>query len=329
MNPAIILAGYISLLLVLSFILIKAANVCVSAAHAVLNRSHANKFGLALFFIALTQCLPEMLIALVASVNRNSQIAVAAVIGSNLANISFILGGAALVAGSLRAADKFIKQEIGYVLLIGALPPLLLLDSQISRLEAVVLILVYLIYLVNELNKKRKPEEKIRITELHHKHLWLKLTNHTFGKKMAVFLAGTGVMLLASEAIVRVTESMAQFASIPAFLITLIIISIGTSLPELVFEIVAIRRRETSMAFASVLGSIVTDSTLTLGISALIFPITLGDSLRSYLISIIGFILMFGLFWRFVWTKHRLDRVEGAALIVVYGLFAALQYLMR
>ena len=112
------------------------------------------------------------------------------------------------------------------------------------------------------------------------------------------------------------------------FLVGLFLVAVGTSLPELSFEIEAIRKKEVGMVYGNLLGSIVANSSLILGVTALIVPIRLSErDVESYLVATVAFVLVFGAFWWLVRTKKRLDRWEGGVLVLIYGLFALWEWL--
>lgn len=328
-SSAGIIAGQIALLVGLGLVLIKATNLTASAVEALINHSRQRKFGLVVFFVALSTSLPELVVTLIASANGQGELALANIMGANIANISIILGGAALIAGSLRATDTVIKKEIATVFLIGCLPLLLLMDQQLSRLEGWALILLYAVYIHQEFGRKSKLATPPPKAEEQIKSLLHKLRNHSLEKRLLLFGVGLGGMLLAAELMVQVAISLSSYASISPFLIGLFILAVGSSLPELMFEIVAIRHHQSTMAFGNIVGSIVANGTVILGLSAVIRPITLGKSMPAYLVSNIAFILIFGMFWLFTKSKHRLDRWEGLVLVLLFGVFGVVQFLVR
>ncbi len=329
MNSAAIILGQIALLVVLGFVLIKSTKLAASAIEALVNHSKQRKFGLVVFIVALSVSLPELVMAVVASINGAGELALANVIGSNIANISLVLGGAALISGSVWASDKMIKNEIVSVFLIGCLPLLLLMDKQLSRIEGLALVILYGVYMVKELGRSKKTEMSSPKAEEQIKNLLHKLTNHTLEKRIGLFGLGIMGMLASAQAIVMVATSLANYAVIPAFLVGLFILAVGTSLPELAFEVVAIKHRQSTMAFGNIIGSIVANGTIIIGLAAMIKPIVIETSMRAFLISNLGFVVIFGLFWWFTKTKHRLDRREGLSLVVAYLVFGLIQYFLR
>ena len=104
------------------------------------------------------------------------------------------------------------------------------------------------------------------------------------------------------------------------FVIGVIVVAIGTSLPELAFSFRSLSEHEPSMFFGNLLGSTIANSTLVLGTVALIRPIVLYN-LSPYMVAVTSFIMIYLIFWYFIRTKHRLDRWEAGMLIIMYIIF--------
>ena len=128
---------------------------------------------------------------------------------------------------------------------------------------------------------------------------------------------------------VAIAMQLTSLSQLPILLIGVMVLSVGTALPELALEIEAIRKREMNMAFGGIIGSIVINATLILGLTSIISPINLTVGLKPYLLSVVCFILLFGLFWKFTGSKHRLERWEGGVLVLTYLLFAAAQFYLN
>lgn len=328
MNYLLQFGVYAIALITLALILIKMANYIVVLLQQVAQQSTAKTFGIVAFIGALSTSIPELVVAITSAIERKNELTLGNVMGSNIANISVTLGLAALISGTVRGSGGFIKQEVFYAFLIGTVPVILLADGALTRIDGILLCLMYIIFLIKELSKK-KTKNDIDLQELTAPQVITGWVNNNKFRLSIAFLVGVIVMLGVAQLIVKISIQMATLLGVPMFLIGLLVISIGTTLPELALEIQSIKRREMSMVFGNILGSIVVNATLILGISTIINPITLNQGLRSYLISVLGFVFIFGLFWRFVWTKHRLDRWEGVFLICAYLIFASIQYLLK
>ena len=113
---------------------------------------------------------------------------------------------------------------------------------------------------------------------------------------------------------------------INVFIVGLVLIAIGTSLPELAFSVRSLEDRHPSMFFGNLLGSVIANSTLVIGLVCLISPIVI-DSYSQYLIAGLTFVVVAILFWTFIKSKHRLDRWEAVILVVVYVIFVIAEFL--
>lgn len=324
MNNILIL---LTLLALFFFLLVKSTGWLMEALHSMARSTHASTFGLATFLLALSTSLPELIVSISAGLRGASTLALGNVVGSNIANITLVLGGAAMIAYGLRASDQFVKTEVFYVFMAGSLPLLLLVDGSLTRVDGGLLLIVYMVYVVGALKKKSMRE---RAEVLAYVPLWRR-TLVTLHKPRVerglIHLIGASVLLvLAADMIVRLALILAKMWQIPELVVGLFIIGLGTSLPELVTEIKAVRHREVSMAYGNILGSVVANSTLILGIALVLSPIN-KVSMWPYSLAVSTFILVYGLFWYFVWTKHRLDRWEGGMLVGAYVVFMLLELL--
>jgi cation:H+ antiporter len=124
--------------------------------------------------------------------------------------------------------------------------------------------------------------------------------------------------------IVKTAQSFATSLGIPVLLVGLFVVALGTSLPELALEIRAIKEKEVALVFGNLLGSTVANSTLIIGLTALIAPIEV-VAVNSYLIATLAYIVLFWLFWWLTKTKRRLDRWEGVVMILGYLVFIAIE----
>jgi cation:H+ antiporter len=146
----------------------------------------------------------------------------------------------------------------------------------------------------------------------------LKVRKTDTNKSISLIFVGAVLLIVAADLIVNVATQTAILLNVPLLLIGMFVVAIGTSLPELVLEITAIRREESSMAFGNILGSVVTNSTLILGVTVMLSEIQLEQGMMGYLLATVAFIGAFFLFWLFVWTKQTLERWEGAVLVMFY-----------
>ena len=132
---------------------------------------------------------------------------------------------------------------------------------------------------------------------------------------------------LFSERLVRYVSTLSKVFGLSEMAAGFILLSVATSLPELSFEIAAVRKRQVDMVFGDLLGSVVANSTLVLGLTALIQPIFLEKGLNAYLLATVFFAVIFCFFWLFVKSKKKLERWEGIVLLLIYVLFILAEFL--
>ena len=200
----------------------------------------------------------------------------------------------------------------------GSLPLVLLLDNTLSRVDGLILLVVYFWYVATVL----KFREKISFLN----GIIKRLGKREAEIELSWFFFGIILLIFSADMLVRVSYQLADFFHIPLFLIGLFLVALGTSLPELSFGIKAIRSHQTAMVFGNLLGSVVANSSLILGITALISPIKI-LYLQEYLLATIFFVFIFAVFYFFVRSKRRLERWEGGVLFLLYLLFAMVEFL--
>lgn len=318
-------------LIALSYTLSRSTDVLISGINQLAKGTAVEASGLTAIVVGLATSLPELFISIVSALEHNQTLPLGLVMGSNIANISLVIGGAALFSGLVKARDEVYKREIVYAFLIGTLPLVLLLDKQMTRIDGLVLLIVYLIYSVLTLTKKRTKRLKKLSREYYEETGFRYKVLTLLGKKDvshgATKLAiGVALIIICANLIVNLSETIAGYLKIPIILVGLFLISIGSTLPELSFGIKTIAKKEYLMAFSNLVGSVVVNSSLILGIVALIAPYGIGESSITYYLSVIGFVVLFGVFWLLTYSEKRLDRWEGLLLILIYFAFLTLQF---
>ena len=128
--------------------------------------------------------------------------------------------------------------------------------------------------------------------------------------------------------IVRLVIQLAPALGISTVVLSLIVVSLGTTLPELTLAIGAALKKEVALIMGNLFGSVVTNATLIVGILALISPFETINTANYSLVNM-AFVIIFGLFWLFTSTKRRLDRFEGLILIGLFFVFVGLELMLR
>jgi len=310
---------------IFSLVLIKATDVLVKHLKVLAHKTELGGFFLSTLIVGLATSLPEISVGVTAALNGVPNIAMGNSIGSNIANLSIIAGGAALVGGRLRIENHSYGRDLIHAFLAGAAPLFLLMDNALSRVDALILIALYGFY--NYLILKKRTTEIVEHAQHGVLHVvFSKIRHEKTGKHFALVFLSIAIVLFSADMIVRFGTSIAEGLDISVLLVGIVFVAIGTSLPEFVVELKAIREGSTSLYLGNLLGSVVANGTLVVGITALISPITI-RAFTDYLLATVFFLSIFTFFYFFVQTHQRLARWEGALLVMVYVLFVLLEFM--
>lgn len=314
----LLLAGF-------SVLLIKATDIITDSLNQLSRITKLGQFAITSFLLAFATSMPELVVGITAALEGRPSLSLGVILGSNIANLSLVVGSAALIGGSLSVAGQWFKFDIFSVFLAGALPLILLLDGTLSRTDGLILLLIYGMYNYGILLEKKQPTEpaggRFKLLLLRKK-----LANKAMDRQLAWLFFGTAVLIFSADMIVKIAINLSQALGAPVLLVGMFLIAVGATLPELTFAARALKRHQAGMVLGNLSGSIVVNSTLVLGLVVLINPIKLGNGLDEYLLAAAAFGVMFVLFWGFIRSKYKLERWEGAILLAAYFIFFLLEW---
>ncbi len=315
-------------LVVLSLVLIKSADLIILAIRHINTATHTGTFVISAFLLAIGTSLPELFVAITSALEGTPNLSFGNILGANIANISLVAGASALFCGAVKVQGEYIKKDLFLAFIAGFLPLILAIDGNISRVEGLILLATYGIYVTNLFQQRylevAKEHQKITffyrfVRQFEHKE------SH-FRKDLGRLFLGVALLLVSADLIVKSAIALAASINIPVFLVGLIVLSIGTTLPELAFSIRSIRDHQPTMFYGNLLGSIIANSTLMIGLAATISPIKV-VAINESIIASIAFLIIFSTFWFFTRTKYRLDRWEAGILLLLYVVFVILVFL--
>ena len=312
------------LILIFTLILIKSAEMTVVSLKKVAGRTGI--IGLSAVVIALGTSFPEIFVSITSAVEERVSLSLGVALGSNIANIALVGAGTALLLGRVHIAEKVVKKVVWISLACGILPYLLLIDGNLNRIDGVILLSVYIAYILSffrgyHQRALEESESGISFTRL------IKRVGHfaeNKWKSFATIFVGIALMLFSADTIVKFSNILADRLNIPIFVIGLFILAIGTSLPEFAFSLESLKDKEPEMFIGNLSGSIVANTTLVIGLSAIINPAS-SLNVGRYIVPGITFVVTYLLFYYFIRTKKRLERWEAAILVSIYILFFLLE----
>lgn len=319
--------GLILLLILFSFILVKSADMVIIAVRRIARQTKTGIFALSAVILAIGTSFPELFVSLTSALEKTPGITLGVIVGSNIANISLVAGLTAFIVGKVTVHGDFLKRDVAFALVAGVLPLILIFDGELSRVDGLVLLAIYGAYATGFFKGRY-----LEIAEEHKKenfyHRFLRQVNHINGlrtKEFANLFIGLALLLFSADVIVKLSTDLATVAGIDVFVVGLILVAAGTSLPELAFSLRSLEDHQPSMFFGNLLGSIIANSTLVVGAAATIYPIRVGTE-DEYLVAAGAFLLVFLTFWYFIRSKHRLDRWEAGTLLLLYAIFLLITF---
>jgi len=310
----------------LILVIVVSSGVMIDIFEKLVREIKTSRLVLATVLVGFSTSLPELFVGIAAALRNQPQIALGNIVGANLANLSWIIGGAALVFGAIPVIGEYLRNELWITAGMVMIPFLLMTDGKLTRLDGLVLIFLYLLYANNLVRRGNSPLRALKISGR-------KIIKHRVKTRMNSIvqafklISWLGVLGVSALMLVNLAVKVSGSLGVSSFWIGLIVLAIGTTLPELVLTIVASEKREISLILGDILGSVVINSTLILGIIVMISPIGYTDPLQK---GISGLFLMtiLGLFWLFTKSKHKLDRWEGAVLVGIYAMFVGIQLML-
>lgn len=308
---------YIIIIIIFSVILVKSSQWVIRALTYLAKYLHVSEFVAAFILAGVATSLPEIFIGITSAINQMPILSLSNIIGSNIANLTLILGLTIILIKGLSSEAKTIQQNIIYTSILLIYPFLLALDGEISRIDGLGLLVVFLLYNIILIHQSKDFTKKLDRAQ-----------KKDLIKNIFIFCLSITLLLGSAHIIVEAANLLASTLNISLFIIGLLLIALGTSLPELVFGIKLGTGEHKDMILGNILGSIAINSTAVVGITALIYPIIIKDI--SVLIgSAVFLIIVYLLFIIFAQTKKRISWQEAFVLILLYITFVIVQFLLK
>ncbi len=298
-------------LLIIGFVLlIKGADVFVESASKVASMFKIPQIVIGLTIVAFGTSAPEAAVSIASTYNGNAGIAVGNIIGSNIANILLILGVAGMIT-ALPIKRNTMRVEIPFVVVITVLLALLGFDERITRLDGVILWLFFIGFLVYLffMSKNGADSALDDVPEYDE--------NDKLWKLIIILVLGMICIVVGSQVTVNSASAIAQDFGVSDRIIGLTIVSIGTSLPELVTSISASLKGKNEIAIGNVIGSNIFNILFVLGTAALVAPSAIPFPI-SFIVDIIIAIGAILLFLIFIGKDKHLKRYGAFIMLCCY-----------
>ena len=305
-------------------LLIKGADFFVEGSSSVAKRLHVPSIIIGLTIVAMGTSLPETAVSVSASITGNNELAVSNAVGSNIFNLMVVIGVCAVLA-TVNVAKETIKRDIPFSLICAGLLILLGIirvgdksGMTLGHLDGVILIIFfagYIFYMIKIALKASKEGRKVEVEGGSDEEIKLVSVPVSI-----LFIAGGAVAIaIGGDMTVDAASRIASELGMSQTLIGLTIVSIGTSLPELVTSIVAARKNEVDMALGNAIGSNVFNILMVLGIASAISPISI---ITENIIDLCVLVVFTVCVWIFAGTRRKIGRIEGVCMVAFYVAYA-------
>ena len=283
------------------------ANGLTKGAVAVAQRFKVPQLIICLTIVAIGTSMPEFCVSLVSAVKQSPDLAVGNVVGSNIFNTLLIIGLSALVS-PIAISKISVKKDLPFAVFSSLLLWALCWNETLSRVDAGFLFIIFILFMAFTLRNAKANDEEEN-APLEPIKTW---------KAWTYIIAGLAALIIGSDVFVRHATAVAQELGVSEAVIGLTIVAGGTSLPELATSIVAARKGNSGIAIGNVLGSNVFNILAILGVTGIISPMNIsGITSLDFVFLLLSVLLL----WLFSFTKYKLNRIEGAVLVAVFGIY--------
>ena len=320
------IAAVILLLAVGFAFLVKGADFFVEGSSSIAKKLKVPPIIIGLTIVAMGTSLPETAVSVTASLVQNNELAVSNVVGSNIFNLMFVIGVCSILTPIMVQKATVVRDiplSLGCALFLLVLGISGLGDKAgmtLGHADGVIFLIVfagYIFTMVRSAMKARAAGQKVEIEGVEECDNMKELS---YGKSILFLIVGAAAIAFGGDLTVDTASRIAIELGMSQTLVGLTIVSIGTSLPELVTSIVAARKNEVDMAVGNAVGSNIFNILMVLGISSAISPVAL---IRENIIDIVLLMVFSVIVWIFAGTRKKIERKEGIIMVVVYLVYCA------
>lgn len=301
-------------LLIIGFaFLVKGADAFVEGSSSIAKHFQVPSLIIGMTIVAMGTSLPETAVSVTASIAGSNALAVSNAVGSNIFNLMVVIGVCAVLT-PVAVQKSSLKIDIPFSIVCALLLLVLghdrMMLTRVNGLILIVLFAFFILYMIRSAQHSMNNEDSEFAAEA------AEMKVMSVPKSLIFIVIGIAGITLGSDWVVDGSKTIASAFGISENLIGLTIVAFGTSLPELMTSIVAARKNEVDMALGNAVGSNIFNILMVLGIASALSPIAFIQENIIDIIILVGFSFIV---WLMAWTKHRLDKIEGLAMILLYA----------
>ncbi|MFH0874356.1 MAG: sodium:calcium antiporter [archaeon] len=311
-------------LIIACFFLVKSSSYILKYLIQIIHFLKLHDFTLGFILMSVSTSMPELTVGVMSALGKDPTLGVGTAIGSVIINLSLIVGMVSILARGIKIHNKILKKDLIYMMFIVTAPVILMTDHYLwrliginvspglSRIDGAILLLIFVLYLIKSMSAE-KP------FSAYHSHS----DSKGIHKALFFFALSLFALLISAHFTVEFAESLSMSLGVSKLIIGMFVLGVGTSLPELVFSTKAALARHEELAIGDLVGSAITNTTLVLGLTAVIYPIYVNT--LSFISSGLFMLMICFIFFTFAESDKELTWKEGISLIILYILFTGIQ----
>jgi len=308
------------LFLIIGFILlIGGANYLIKSSITIASKFQVSQMVIGLTLVASGTSAPELFVSLIAAIKNHPEIAIGNVVGSNIANILFIVGLIAIIK-NIPITNKSIRLDWTIMMSITIIFFLFALNGKLGRPEGFVLFIILIIYFSYLFSPERKNKFNEEVPDPIHSSLFLSIIIAI----LSIFSLAFGSSLLVDN-----TAEIAKKIGISERIIALTIIAVGTSIPELVTSLIATLKNNMDISIGNIIGSNIFNIAGILGLTSIVKPIPIPHSTIKFDMYWVLGSAVFLLFICIPIGRGKITFVEGLLSLLFYAIYIALLIILK
>ncbi|KUP04352.1 sodium:proton exchanger [Bacillus coahuilensis m2-6] len=308
------------ILLIIGFaLLIVGANFFVDGSSNIARGLRVSPLLIGLTIVAFGTSSPEATVSILAALEQNAGVAIGNVVGSNIFNITLVVGLTALI-NPLKVENVTIRKEIPFTLLAGVVLYVLISDNLlqgasqnlVTRADGLILLLIFAIFLYYIFEVARQSRESMTGERVSSES---ESETVKWGKSLFLALGGLAAIIFGGDLVVNSATTIALSFGMSETLVGLSIVAVGTSLPELITSVTAAFKRESEIAIGNIVGSNIFNILFVLGAASVISPLAVTGKIFIDILLMVFLTVLLLVFSR---TNFRVGKGEGIVLILSY-----------
>ena len=291
----------------------------VSGGVALAKKLRISSMIIGLTVVAYGTSTPELAASILAALNSHTELILGNIIGSNISNVGMVIGISAIFAPLLIGkitVSRWIPIMIGVSLLVIAMS----YDGEISQMDGIILIAAligFTIYTIKSVkNQKINQNDTTENESIEGEYFLSRYKIETYPQSFALVAIGVLLLFLGGHFTVEGAVQIAESLGLSQLVIGVVIVAIGTSLPELITSVIAIAKKETDIGVGNIVGSNIYNILLILGVASTIVGIPVATEVFSNYYIMIAFSLVL-----FIGFRRYIPRVVGVGLAIAFVVY--------